>query len=98
MKIAIYGKKFDADFNPFFKEIIDTLSFNKVDIIINKPFYDSLPQIIRPNAELLQFFSNASDLKKDIDVMLSIGGDGTFLDSVTYVQNSGIPIAGINSV
>ena len=97
MKIAIYGKKFNTDFNPYFKEIIDSLILNKVDISIDKSFYETLPQNIKPGEKLLHFFSNSEDLQKDTDVMLSVGGDGTFLDCITIVQNSNIPIAGINS-
>jgi len=97
MRIAIYGKKFKSDFDPYFKEIIDTLVYNKVDISISQTFFEALPNTLRPTQKNLQFFSNSIKLDRDVDVLLSIGGDGTFLDSVTYVQNSGIPIAGINS-
>ncbi len=97
MKIAIYGKKFNADFDPFFEEIIGSLAINNVEISIYKSFYESLPEKIRKKYQNFQFFTNALDLQKDVEVLISIGGDGTFLDSVTFVQNSGIPIAGINS-
>ena len=33
---------------------------------------------------------------KDIDMVLSLGGDGTFLDSVAMVGRAGIPVLGIN--
>jgi len=97
MKIAIYGKKFNTDFNPYFKEILDSLKLNEVKISINKSFYESLPQNLRLFENQPEFFSSASDLQKDVEVLLSIGGDGTFLDCVAFVKNSGIPIAGINS-
>jgi NAD+ kinase len=97
MKIAIYGKKFNEDFNPYFEEIIKILETSKVSISINKLFYETIPVKIRPNNKNLHFFSKASELKKDTDILLSIGGDGTFLDCLTYVLDTGIPIAGINS-
>ncbi len=97
MKIAIYGKKFNADFDPFFVEIISSLASNNVEISIYKLFYESLPVKIKEKFKNFQFFSSSIDLQKDVEVLMSIGGDGTFLDSVTFVQNSGIPIAGINS-
>jgi len=97
MKIAIYGKKFNADFDHFFEEIIGFLTSKNIEITIYKGFYESLPKKIQIKLQNLTFFTNASGLSKDVEVLLSIGGDGTFLDSVTFVQNSGIPIAGINS-
>lgn len=42
-------------------------------------------------------FSQHSDLDKNVDYFFSIGGDGTFLDAVTLVQDSGVPIVGVNS-
>lgn len=31
-----------------------------------------------------------------VELLLSVGGDGTFLDSVEYVKGSGIPVLGVN--
>ena len=41
-------------------------------------------------------FSSAEDLPADTDLFLSLGGDGTFLQSLTFVRDRGIPVAGIN--
>ena len=97
IKIAIYGSKLSEAFLPHFKSLMDLLTPDKVKLTIFKPFYDSLPSEIFNSPENLDFFVSGKDLNKEIDVFLSIGGDGTFLDSVTFVQDKGIPIAGINS-
>lgn len=39
---------------------------------------------------------DASDLKEGVDMLLSIGGDGTFLSASKRVGDSGIPVLGIN--
>lgn len=41
-------------------------------------------------------FSSGDDLPADVDVFLSLGGDGTFLSSLTMVGKRDIPVAGIN--
>jgi len=41
-------------------------------------------------------FSSADDLPADTDLFLSLGGDGTFLQALTFVRDRGIPVAGIN--
>jgi NAD+ kinase len=97
IKIAIYANSISSDFEPYFKTIIDMLPPRKAKLIMYKPFFESLRNDLRPKYKDLHFFSEPTDLEKDIDVFLSIGGDGTFLESVTYVKDSGIPIAGINS-
>lgn len=38
----------------------------------------------------------AAGVPEDVDIFLSLGGDGTFLNSLTMVRDSGIPVAGIN--
>ncbi len=97
IRIAIFGNAIDKDFEPYLKIILDILKNSQAQIIIYQPFYESLREEIRPIKNSLSFFSEPSELDKAIDVFLSIGGDGTFLESVTYVKDLGIPIAGINS-
>ena len=41
-------------------------------------------------------FSNQANIKGEVDFLISIGGDGTLLDTITLVGNTGIPIIGIN--
>ena len=41
-------------------------------------------------------FSSGDDLPADTELFLSLGGDGTFLESLTFVRDRGIPVAGIN--
>ncbi len=97
MKIAIYGKEFQDNFNPYFKSLINLLLKHKVEIIIYKPFFDALPDYLKNCIKDVLFFDKSDDIAKDTDCLLSIGGDGTFLESATIVNNLGIPIAGINS-
>jgi NAD+ kinase len=43
-----------------------------------------------------QTFRKHEDLTDDIDFVISLGGDGTLLDTVTLVRDKNIPVAGIN--
>ncbi len=97
MKIAIYGREFKDNFNPYFKNLIGLLQKSKAEIIIYKPFFESLCKDLQNVIENANFFDVANDLSDNTDCLLSIGGDGTFLESATFVQDLGIPIAGINS-
>ena len=44
----------------------------------------------------IQVFRDADDLDESIDFLISLGGDGTMLDTVTLVRNKNIPVLGIN--
>src|SRR5947199_6714958 len=41
-------------------------------------------------------FSDSNDLTEAIDFLISLGGDGTLLDTVCYVRDKNIPVLGIN--
>jgi NAD+ kinase len=42
-------------------------------------------------------FEGVSELPADIDMIMSVGGDGTFLETAMRVRETGIPVAGINT-
>lgn len=43
------------------------------------------------------YFTEISDLQELPDLVLSVGGDGTFLETMLRVKDSGIPVAGVNT-
>ena len=40
------------------------------------------------------FWGRVHVKKEEVELLLSVGGDGTFLDSVIYVKDSGVPVLG----
>lgn len=95
IKIAIFGRVFNSSVTPYVNHLIQYLLSRKVEIVVYDEFYDFLKQE-RACPEYFQSFSNHEDLPKDINFMLSLGGDGTMLAAVSVIKDSGIPIAGIN--
>lgn len=47
--------------------------------------------------ELIERFSDLSEISGLPDIVLSVGGDGTFLETVLKVKDLGIPVAGVNT-
>lgn len=47
--------------------------------------------------DLIESFNDLKDLLLLPDILLSVGGDGTFLETMLIVRDSGIPIAGVNT-
>lgn len=97
MRITIYGKTFNPGFRPFIQELFETLRRHNTEVFIYKPFYDFLTNDIDCDPKYDGFFSDASNTPEDIDFMISIGGDGTFLETIQYVRNFEIPLIGLNS-
>lgn len=62
-------------------------------------FYEPLYKALASKVEGLEgigLFTGYSDLPSETSMFLSLGGDGTFLESLTIVRDRAIPIAGIN--
>lgn len=97
MKIAIYGKSFNASFLPSIKAMINELHTHKTYIILYKEFYEFISRQYGYKPEIDSVFSNYNEITEDIDFMFSIGGDGTFLESISFVRNKNIALVGINS-
>lgn len=95
MRIAILGKPFDADMAPHLQRLFDDLAARQVQVAVAKPFHTLLSQQLQLPADL-RLFDRGDDLR-GTDYVLSIGGDGTLLDTVTYVGRQQIPILGINT-
>lgn len=95
MKIAIYGKKFNENFAPSIQFLFNRLKSAKVEIFVHQGFADFLFRYIKAESHYRLFSSE--EFGTQFDVILSIGGDGTILDAITTVKNSGVPILGINT-
>jgi len=97
MKIALYGKNFAPDFFPYTRKLLGILSDNHAEINIFKPFHDFLLTGISDPYPGISTFVSGQELSPKTDLLVSIGGDGTFLESIPLVMKHNIPIIGINS-
>ena len=97
MKIALYGRPFSKDFIKSVSALFRKLEKYRAEIIIYKPFLNFLSEDAGIKPSIRGTFETHDDIIGQADIMFSLGGDGTFLESVTIVQDHGIPIAGINT-
>lgn len=95
MKIGIYGRQFNNSVLPYVQQVFDCLVAFDVEVLVYENFFEFVKEkLFLPK----QFgtFKTHLDLKDNVDIMISLGGDGTMLDTVTLVRDSGIPMIGIN--
>jgi NAD+ kinase len=77
------------------QQLIDCLYENQIEVVIYESFYQFVSdRIVFKNKPHL--FSNHLELVNQVDFLISVGGDGTMLDTVALVRDSGIPVVGIN--
>ena len=74
--------------------LVDEFYRRGIKILLNKRYKElNLPG----DGELIEQFTDLASLKSLPDMILSVGGDGTFLETVLKVKDFGIPIAGVNT-
>jgi NAD+ kinase len=96
MKVAIFGQYYQNDTRPIIKDIFVFFNRNNVELVIEEKFLEILykEEIV---GKKYNTFASHKDLDSSIDILISIGGDGTILRAATYVRDSGIPILGVNA-
>src|SRR5688500_8863755 len=96
MRIAIYGRLTQDNISGHIQTLFNKLEELHAEILVYEPFLEFIKQTLAVPDSIKTYSSNPA-LSGKIDYMLSLGGDGTFLETLTYVRNSGIPILGINT-
>jgi NAD+ kinase len=95
MRIAVHGKEFNRQSAPLILRLFEILAAAKADIFVSSKFNQYLKastfkafhyNIYEPGSKLIH-----------LDFFISIGGDGTLLESVTHIGELEIPVLGINT-
>ena len=94
MKVGIFGSKYQVDRHDLIKCLFDALRKRGAEVYVDAPFHSFL-------TDGLGFKPDVSGLlagdEFDLDIALSVGGDGTFLRTAARVNRQDIPILGINT-
>jgi NAD+ kinase len=95
MKAAIYSRVLEEEQVTDVQLFFDELAKQKIEPVVFQSYYDQLKDIINL-APGTQTFSLSEHLTEEIEFIISLGGDGTLLDTVTLVRNKPVSIMGIN--
>ena len=92
--IAIHGRKIKASSVVEVQTLLRQLVSRGVQLSVSSDF-------LKLNEAMLSEFSLAvyglNEVKKKFNAFISVGGDGTFLETLTHVGSLEIPILGINT-
>ena len=94
MKFALFGNTYQAKKSAHIERLLSILEKHEAEITISREFYDFLTEdqhLSIPDAHT--FEGN----NFEADMVLSIGGDGSFLKAASLVGDKGTPILGINT-
>ena len=96
MRIAVFGRNINPVFYESLKRLFTILHLHDVEVVVYRPFLEYMRREISFDPKKISDFSNHHELK-NVDFFFSIGGDGAFLEAISLVRDSGIPMVGINS-
>lgn len=95
MRIALFGIQFFDEQKVLYEQIFEKLKKENCEISIYEPFYQKIGNNLN-FPENLKIYKTSEELKNIADILICIGGDGSILDSVMIVKDTGIPVLGIN--
>ena len=94
MRFAIHGRKVDEGTLPCIQHLLSELIQRGAQVIISDILHTLLKE---SSSEIIpEAIYPTEDGVSDVDFVISIGGDGTLLETVTHVRAQEIPILGIN--
>lgn len=94
LRFALFGKEFQAGKTVSIHRLIDSLKARGAEIYIERTFFQYITSALGMEVEVSGVFDNYNF---DVDFVISIGGDGTFLRAASMVESKGTPIIGVNT-
>lgn len=94
MRIAIYATEVKEEFIPTYKRILNFLNAYHIEVSMSKEIIEVLSEKYGLSLSKVSSFNDNTDCKYDL--ILSVGGDGTFLSAVSMAVDCKVPIAGVN--
>lgn len=95
MKAAIYSRVMEEEQRKDVQSFFDELINQKIEPVIFSDFFEQIKNSIQLPADT-KTFSLSEDLTEEVEFIISLGGDGTLLDTITLVRDKNISIMGIN--
>lgn len=95
MKIGVHGKEFTRQSAVFIQRIFEILTHHGVELFVSSKFSGFLKQSVFRNFKWEIY--HPTETLPPLDLLISIGGDGTLLESVTHIGKTQIPVLGINT-
>jgi len=94
MRIAIYSRGLESEQLEGLKLLLAEFSRYKIEPVIYQDFVNQFYSSIDIANKFSIFIQ--PDLLEELAFMISLGGDGTLLDAITFVGDKGIPVLGVN--
>lgn len=95
MNVCIYGNTVDDNICSTVKQLIKSLKAYQFEVFLENNFYEALKPSM--SLESVGRLKDKIELQEKTDFLISVGGDGTFLNTIHLVEDKDIKILGINA-
>jgi NAD+ kinase len=96
MRIAVHGKEFNRQLAPLVLQIFEILQNAEIELFVSLKFSSYLKSPQFKHIRYSVYEPGQPNLER-MKLFLSIGGDGTLLETVTHIGPLEIPVLGINT-
>lgn len=93
LRFAVFGNEYQTKKSTAAQKILSLLSERKAEVYVEDSFHHFLTKGQKLNVPATGVFTT---LDFDVDFVISMGGDGTFLKAASKVGARNVPIIGIN--
>ncbi|MBQ7683560.1 MAG: NAD kinase [Bacteroidaceae bacterium] len=93
LRFALFGNVYQTKKSALAKDLLCCLERHRAEVYIDRHFHDYLTRELQLNVNPSGLIDNDEFLA---DFVISMGGDGTFLQTASRVGDKGIPIIGLN--
>ncbi len=97
MKVALFGQKTNTSLHDIVDPFLAFLQTHQIDYCIEENFKIILGDYTKFDLSAIETFNNDEPLDNTIKFFFTFGGDGTILNAVSYIKDSGVPIVGVNT-
>lgn len=97
MKIAVFGRSLTEHRKQVFTNLFDELAKHRTEALFHEQFFRAIKTLIPKNLSWSLYADAHSLAQAGCECMITVGGDGTLLEAVTHIRDSGLPVLGINT-
>ncbi|MGN0035814.1 MAG: NAD kinase [Bacteroidaceae bacterium] len=94
MRFALFGNTYQTKKSVYAQSLLSLLEKNHDEVLVSRDYYDFLT---REQGLSVRADGVFDEWDVEADMVISIGGDGTFLKAASRVGDRGIPILGVNT-
>ncbi len=96
MQVVVYAKQYKNKDLPYIQALFDALYAEGINPYIYTPFLNAIRGNVTFAGHYAAFDDHLDFRVHKIDFVITLGGDGTMLNAVTFIRDAGVPMLGIN--